>query len=78
MWIITREINQYDQDGEYFVSAFIDKPTMEQITDCIGCNKEYGSHLLNGGGRIDKENEWYYLREIKEGKYYSEKKVSLY
>ena len=29
IFVLTREINQYDQDGAYFVAAFAQKPTRE-------------------------------------------------
>lgn len=66
MYIITREINQYDQDGEYFVAAFINKPTKDWI---INNMPQYinAEHLLNGGGREEYESEWYYLREFMDG-----------
>lgn len=85
MWIITREINQYDQDGEYFFAAFNDKPDSEQLCqlfykrslkDLIENYKDKDNaikfivHILNGGGRQRKENEWFFLNEVKEGEEY--------
>lgn len=31
MWVLTREYNNYDQHGEYFVAAFKEKPTFAQM-----------------------------------------------
>ena len=31
MWIVTRAINDYNQDGDYFVAAFINKPTFQDL-----------------------------------------------
>ena len=62
VFILTREINEYDQDGEYFVKVFGVKPTYEQLLEC-GVNADRLEHTLNGGGRIDYEEEWFFLRE---------------
>ena len=62
IWLLTEEYNQYDQYGEYFLSAFKDKPTQEQLEQC-GIQKNEIEHVLNGGGRIKYEDQWYHLRE---------------
>ena len=69
MWVGTREINQYDQDGEYFVGVFTGKPTFVQLKEmlCLEGDVTIGK-LTRGGGREGTENEWYYLREVEEGK----------
>jgi len=80
-FVITRGINEYDQDGEYFHAVFITKPTREELrllfygkkhARIIGPSNEekFITHLLNGGGRQEYENEWYYLTEIKSGELY--------
>lgn len=63
VWILTREINVYDQDGEYFVAVFANTPTYAQLIECkVPQNRV--RHTLNGGGRfIDTDNEWFTLRE---------------
>lgn len=84
MWIITRKINQYDQDGEYFFAAFITKPTPDKlcqlfykksIKDLADNDKDiaikYIIHMHKGGGRQHKEDEWFYLNEVEEGEEYS-------
>lgn len=73
IWVLTREINQYDQDGEYFVAVFKAKPTVKQIARILAANGYWGSdvmtalatalHILEGGGREGTEDEWYNLRE---------------
>ena len=57
LYIVTREENQYDQYGEYFVAAFTKKPTKEQLTNLGVDHYE----------RKDLENTWYNLRTIEEG-----------
>lgn len=57
LYIVTREINDYNQDGEYFVAAFDHIPTKVELT-AIGVD-----HFE----RIDNEDEWYNLRHTKTG-----------
>ena len=84
LWVIVRAINAYDQEGEYFYSVFTSKPSREQLLKLFylstGENKNYSKeqhkfvgHLLEGGGRIYPEHEWFYLTEIKEGTEYQNK-----
>ena len=63
--LLTREINQYDQDGEYFVALFQGKPSREQLHNA-GVPVGYSDRVLNdGGGRtLELEEEWFYLLEI--------------
>lgn len=62
VWVLTREINQYDQDGEYFVAVFGEKPTEADLLANGVFSAETAKHVLNSGGRINTENEWWYLR----------------
>ena len=64
IWVLTREINQYDQDGEYFVDAWQEKPTHVILTN-LGVPQNRLRHVMNGGGRVGTEDEWFYLREQK-------------
>jgi hypothetical protein len=65
VWVLTRAINQYDQDGDYFVAAFGNYPTKEDLIKVTKCSEEYIQHILEKGGRKHKENEWYYLTKIR-------------
>lgn len=69
MWIITRAINQYNQEGDYFETAYENKPTLEDLVKFFG-DEELANHVLNGGGRRGFEYEWYFLTEIKSGEQY--------
>lgn len=64
IYVLTEEYNEYDQYGEYFVHAWIGKPTDMQLAEHVrpGNNIDW---ILRGGGRIDKEYHWYNLREVK-------------
>lgn len=62
VWILTREVNEYDQDGEYFVAVFGEKPHHTLLT-ANGVPQEHLRHVLNGGGHIGVEHEWFHLRD---------------
>ena len=71
MWVLTREINEYDQDGEYFVSCWNFKPNAQEMSVIFpGITYEFWTHISNGGGRKDIEETWYNLREYEEGEKY--------
>jgi hypothetical protein len=63
IWVLTREINQYDQDGEYFVGAWNQKPTHQMLTE-LGVPQNRLRKVLDGGGRVYPEEEWFYLKEL--------------
>jgi hypothetical protein len=63
VWVLTKEYNLYDQEGEYFVAVFANKPTTQQLEEC-SVPYDYLQHVLNGGGRLNIEEEWFYLREV--------------
>lgn len=66
IWVLTEEYNQYDQYGEYFIHAWVEKPTKEQLSKLVD-PKEADYLLETGGGRKHNyENNWYYLREMEE------------
>ena len=68
MVILTMELNEYDQCGEYFVAAFDEQPTIEQLREVLPHveNKEI-KHIQQGGGRRHYSYEWYHLRYLKSG-----------
>ena len=67
MWIVTSEYNQYDQEGEYFVAAYLTKPTFAQLKELIGGDATTVGKLTRGGGRQKTEHQWYNLHEVREG-----------
>jgi hypothetical protein len=69
LWVLTRQINAYDQDGAYYVAVFSKKPTAEQIANALGIipSSLYIQHILNGGGREKFEDEWFNLFEEEAG-----------
>jgi hypothetical protein len=71
MWIVTRAINDYNQDGDYFVAAFIDKPTFQDLKRLLPNESDVTiGKLTRGGGRQYDEHNWYYLTEMKNGELY--------
>lgn len=62
VYVLTEEYNEYNQYGEYFIAAFMQKPTLEQLMK-FDMNEIVAQHVLTGGGRIQYEHHWYNLRE---------------
>lgn len=72
IWILSKEYNDYNQHGEYFLEIYKEKPTIEQLAKTLNMEvdeftSETLSHILRGGGRRDNNHrdyfEWYYLTE---------------
>lgn len=63
LWLLTVEYNDYDQHGEYFVDLYLNKPTHQDLTK-HKVPTNLLCHVLNGGGLIDDEYEWWHLTEI--------------
>lgn len=76
VWVLTREINEYDQHGSYFEAVWAKKPSVQQLVSYFsdGNKTSYHSdvikalefflHLHSGGGRMGTEYEWYNLEEV--------------
>ena len=64
IYILTREHNDYDQHGEYFVEAFEAAPTFDQLTK-LGVPINRVKAVQQGGGRqSDSDNIWHNLRKV--------------
>jgi hypothetical protein len=61
IWVLTREINEGNQDGEYFVDAWTEEPTPQMLLDSGVPENRLRHIFMNGGGRIGGEDEWFYL-----------------
>lgn len=71
MWVVTRAINEYDQDGDYLVCVFKDKPTFQDLKKILPDEDDDVIHnLIRGGGRRDVEYVWYFLTELASGELY--------
>lgn len=63
VWILTEEYDAYDQFGEYFTAVFATKPHHTQLTH-YGVPQNRLRHVQDGGGRLDGDATWYFLREV--------------
>jgi len=71
MWVVTRAINMYEQDGDYLVCVFTDKPSFYDLKKVLPEENDATiGKLLRGGGRHYKENTWFYLTELQSGEPY--------
>ena len=76
IYVLTRTHNLYDQCGNYFVTAWVGKPSAAAVklamkkheNPNIHLTPKFIEHILAGGGRIDREDIWYNLEEVKEDK----------
>lgn len=75
VWVLTYEVNDYDQHGQYFKAVWSEKPTIEtlaaycgkegiRVTGDVMAQVSFLLHLLNGGGRQSSEDTWYNLDEV--------------
>mgnify|MGYP003638482219 CR=1 FL=1 len=68
MIILTMEINEYEQYGEYFIAVFDKQPTIQQLKKVLpDVADEEIEHIKLTGGRRDSSHEWYHLRKLKIG-----------
>jgi ribosomal protein S6 len=64
MWALTREINEYNQDGAYFVCIFDCRPTIQELKSVLKTENDATLEwIMQGGGRQNSEYEWYYLTQ---------------
>ena len=76
VWVLTRAINDYNQDGNYFVAVFESKPDLKRLAETmsatghgIGGIDLYSAiarleHIRTGGGRQGVEDQWFSLDEV--------------
>jgi len=56
VWVLTREENLYDQEGEYFEHVWLQEPSLKDLA----AYNEKITHL----GRQGVENTWYNLHKV--------------
>ena len=65
VWVLTYEVNDYNQHGYYFEAVFKEKPTLEQLMEWM--EEDYAQSCLDCGGRrlrpTGGSDVWYQLRE---------------
>lgn len=71
VWVLTYELVDFDQESDYFLAVFSPKPTLETLAPFINDLPNHMGraiaklqHILNGGGRMEYEHKWYFLREV--------------
>lgn len=76
VWVLTRAINDYNQDGAYFVAVFESKPDLKRLAETMAyrgyrdVNTDIYTaiakleHIRTGGGRQGVEDEWFSLDEV--------------
>ncbi|MBD3251629.1 hypothetical protein GF380_04225 [Candidatus Uhrbacteria bacterium] len=69
-WVLTKEINEYYQEGAYLVAVFSETPTAGQLRRLDVLDEDKIDHVLQGGGRRGYEDEWYNLLLVEEGACY--------
>lgn len=67
IYVLTEEYNAYEQCGEYFVHAWIGKPSHKELQLYVDPSTDL-DYLLCGGGRRYKEDHWYNLVEVTNAK----------
>jgi hypothetical protein len=65
VFVLTMELDDYDQVGPCFITVFFEKPTIEQLMGC-GIPKNECPHVLDGGGRLGDNDAWWNLEEFTE------------
>ena len=72
IWVLTEEYNDYNQHGAYFVTWFSYKPEASDVKQVLQsiypelCGKDLldlATHVADGGGRRNDEDNWYNLEE---------------
>lgn len=74
VWVLTREVNEHNQYGEYFETVFTSKPSVKALADYFSAGALNAKnvmeavalleHIRNGGGRCGTEHTWYTLNEV--------------
>lgn len=71
-WVLTRGVNAHNQEGHYLHALFFHYPSKQELID-IGLNEKTAKHVhTTKGGRIQDEDEWYQLKDMKPGVVYEE------
>ena len=50
VWVLTEEVNDYNQYGEYFLAVFKEKPTLEELMS-FDIPEDYARSCLDTGGK---------------------------
>lgn len=68
VWVLTYEVNDYDQHGEYFLAVFKEKPTLEELMS-FDIPEDYAQSCLDIGGErlrpTTGSDTWWHLKSYK-------------
>lgn len=73
VFVLTREHNDYNQYGSYFVAVYETQPSIEALAEALKHKVNPHSimeavtllaHVRAGGGRQGDENEWFNLEQV--------------
>jgi len=71
LWVLTTRYNLYDQQGEYFLAAWLMKPAPEWVQRVVEQERRLREgelyFIMSGGGRQDGEQQWFSLTQVKPG-----------
>jgi hypothetical protein len=67
IWVIVENWNDYNQHGSYFIAAWIERPTAQDLMKSLRITESEASRVLAGGGRKGAEGTWYTLFETGPG-----------
>lgn len=71
MWVVTKAINEYNQDGDYLIAVYDHKPSFQELKTLLPNETDVTiGKLTRGGDRQNQEYEWYYLKELQSGEKY--------
>lgn len=57
VWVLTYEVNDYDQYGEYFLAVSKEKPTLEELMS-FDIPEDYTQSCLDTGGGASTAHLW--------------------
>lgn len=77
VWMLSRSVNDYNQHGDYACCVWPGKPTIEQLAEYfryttgqpgnVMAAVAFLLHVQNGGGRQEREDQWYELAFVEFG-----------
>ncbi len=83
--VLSYEVNEYDQQGKYILTAYDHLPTREELKKALSgfyftyptLETVIDNLYSNTGGRLSYEYEWFYLNTIESGELVQEKQGGL-
>jgi hypothetical protein len=64
VWILTKSVNDYNQYGDYYIEAFKNKPTREQLRACEVPDDDIEQLLEKGSSTHKGPYDEYTLEQV--------------